>query len=147
MNSDRPDPMSSDWCDVAEAPPLDRMRPLTKREVAEIETLCNQAIPGPFVSGDLTDGDGLLLATLADGRPLVSLGFDPGETVTPEMTEATLRLFCRARYLLLRLLGERTAWSRQREQLLEQIEQLQARLDGKGAPETYEPVSLPRQPR
>ena len=109
-------------------PPPVRQRPLSKEEVAQIKRLCHQSIPGPFVVGDAADGEDRLVATLADGRPLVSRSLTMGERLEPEAVEATLQLFCRARHLLLHLLAERESLQRRCDSLEQQCDQLADRV-------------------
>jgi len=112
--------------EVCSRRPAKRTRPFTDEEIAEIVQLCDQAIEGPFMIGDLVDGEGKLLATLADGRPLVVRGLGPGDKLEPHAVEATLKLLCRSRQLLLHLIDERSDLRQERDEL-------QAKLDAVGA--------------
>lgn len=107
---------------------LDRLAPLGEQEIACIEALCEAAGPGPLVVDDVALGEGVIVATLPDGRHIVSLA-PAGSTDDPNWSQANMRLICQSRYFLLRLLNDRRRWQGEREQLLERIESLESDLE------------------
>ena len=135
----------SHWCDDIEpfegdgphdSVLIESPRPVRDDEVQQLEALCEDAAPGPFVVGDAADGEGLVIATLLDGRQVISRKFGFGHRLPHHAIEATVRLFCQARHLLLRLLEDRKElkaqqgrWRQERQQLLAQIAELQRKLE------------------
>ncbi|HBO43513.1 MAG TPA: hypothetical protein DD670_06200 [Planctomycetaceae bacterium] len=119
---------------------FDRLAPLGERELAAIQELCEAVGPGSLVVDDEASGEGIIVATLPDGRHIV----DPapaGSSDDPEWQHANTRLICRARCFLLRLLNDRRRWREEREMLLARINELEALLN--------EPINtpLPNRPR
>ena len=113
--------------------------PLTDEEVASIEALCEMATRGPLVIDDQASGEGVVVATLPDGRHIVSLApDDPSDD--PKSIEANAQLIRQARCLLLRLLRDRDRWHMERDELLERMHSL----DGAMAPEGPYPKGLKR---
>ena len=111
-------------------------RPVEDDEAAILEAICLAATPGPLVTDDLSSGDGALVATLPDGRHIVSLR--PPASCPEDarsMAAANAQLICEARSLLLRLLRDRQRWARREGCLLDKIRELEALLD-----EQYEAV-------
>lgn len=104
--------------------------PVEDEEAEFIETICQAATPGPLVPDDASDGEGALVATLPDGRNVVSL------TAAPTCLEdarsraaADAQLICEARGLILRLLRDRQRWKREESRLREKIHALEDRLE------------------
>ena len=106
-----------------------RSRPVEDEEAEIIEAICQAATPGPLVTDDVSDGGGVLVATLPDGRNIVSLVPIPGG---PEgarsMAAGNAQLICEARGLLLRLLRDRHRSKRRQKRLLKRIQALEERL-------------------
>ena len=95
---------------------------------------------------DATVGDGTLVASLPDGRHIISLA-EEAFLDDRVVGEANARLICQARYLLMRLLRDRERWQRERERLLEQIRAAQAAglHDGsEGHPDRHRVPARPR---
>ena len=111
-------------------PHLVRCRPVEDDEAEIIEAICLAATPGPLVTDDLSDGQGALVATLPDGRHIVSVR---PPVSCPEdarsMAAANAQLICEARSLLLRLLRDRQRWERREGCLSEKIRELEALLE------------------
>ncbi len=106
---------------------LDRLAPLGEKELECIEKLCESVDPGPLVVDDVAAGEGAVVATLPDGRHIVSLAAT-GSVNDPDWVSANARLICQARYFLLRLLHDRRRWQEEREKLLARIQALEAGL-------------------
>lgn len=111
-------------------PQFARRRPIDNDEAEIIEAICLAATPGPLVTDDLSDGGGALVATLPDGRNVVSLRPPPGSPDDARsMAAANKQLICEGRCLLLRLLQDRRRWTRREEALLERIQLLEEQLE------------------
>jgi hypothetical protein len=111
-------------------PHLVRCRPVEDDEAEIIEAICLAAMPGPLVTDDLSSGGGALVATLPDGRSIVSVRPPSGSPDDARsMASANAQLICEARCLLLRLLRDRQRWKRREEGLAERIGELEALLD------------------
>jgi len=109
---------------VVECPPVE------DDEAEIVEAICQAATPGPLVTDDRSDGGGALVATLPDGRHIVSLRPPAGcPDDARSMGAANAQLICEARSLLLRLLRDRQRWGRREACLLEKIRELEALLD------------------
>ena len=122
---------------------LERSPPLSDDEAEAVRQLCESTTPGPLLTDEETDELGAVVATLPDGRSILSLGVEAAadEVEDAATIEANARLFCRARYYLLRLLRDRERCNQQREQLEEEVAQLRALLPHEALPE---PPSQPR---
>jgi len=115
--------------DVFDPLRVERSALMSDEEAADIETLCQAATPGPLLTDDETEGDGMLVASLPDGRHIVSLtAQSPSDHRSA--AEANSRLICQGRYLLLRLLRDRARWQTERRRLCERIRALEAALRG-----------------
>jgi hypothetical protein len=109
---------------------LVRSRPVEDEEADLIEAICRAATPGPWVVDDATEGCGTLVATLADGRNVVSVR--PPESCLDGAWSAAVanaQLICEARCVVLRLVRDRRRWKRREKRLREKIEQLQEQLE------------------
>jgi len=107
---------------------VERSASISDREAADIEALCQAATAGPLLTDDETEGDGVVVASLPDGRHIVSLtAQSPAEHRSA--VEANARLICKARYLLLRLLRDRARWRAERRRLCERMRALEATLE------------------
>jgi len=107
---------------------VERSAPVDDDEAAAIEALCHTATPGPLVLDDKTDGDGAPVFTLPDGCVVVSRTATVESLADPAVAGANAELICKARYFLLRLLRDRQRWQVERQELLERIAQLEAKL-------------------
>jgi len=126
---------------------LNRLCPLGDEEAAHIELLCEAIGPGRLVVDDMAGGDGVVVATLPDGRHIVSIT-PTGSPDDRTWVQAHARLFCHARAYLLRLLHERRRWHREREVLLSRIESLEASQDNlEAGPGAHSGSPLPTRPR
>jgi len=109
---------------------LIRSRPMEDDEAELIEAICQAATPGPLATDDVSDGGGALVATLPDGRSIVSVGAVPS---CPEDARsrgaADAQLICEARSVVLRLLRDRERWRRRERLLLEKIRSLESQLE------------------
>ena len=108
---------------------LVRSRPMEDGEADLIEAICQAATPGPLATDDVSDGGGALVATLPDGRSIVSVGamqscLDDARS----RAAADAQVICEARSVLLRLLRDRERWQRQEKLLLEKIHSLEDQL-------------------
>lgn len=107
-----------------------RSRPMEDGEAELIEAICQAATPGPLATDDVSDGGGALVATLPDGRNIVSVG-----VVQSCLEDARSRgvadaqLICEARSVLLRLLHDRERWQRRERSLLKKIRSLEDQLE------------------
>lgn len=118
-----------DDCDIYDPLRVERSPKVEDEEAAVFEAICHSASPGPFVIDDRADGEGTVVATLPDGRKIVSLGSTPPSDEDGDIrAEANSRLFCEARCMILRLLRDREhSYERQRD-LLDRIAVLERRL-------------------
>jgi hypothetical protein len=119
---------------------FDPLIPLSEEDIAAIETLCEAAGPWPLVADDVALGEGVIVATLPDGRHVVSLA-PAGTTDDPDWEPANTRLICQGRYFLRRLLNDRRRRQDECEQLRARVEALEAELDESGE------IQLQRRPR
>jgi hypothetical protein len=109
---------------------LFRGRPVEDEQADLIEAICLAATPGPWVVDNHSEGGGALVATLADGRHIVST--KPAESCFRNSrfaAAANAQLICEARCLLLRLLHDRQQWKRREKCLLEKINELEEQLE------------------
>lgn len=120
--------------DVTDPLRIERSHLMADEEAAAAEALCLAATPGPLMVDDATEGEGILVATLPDGRSIVSLACEARQVDADRMADANLQLFCRARYLLLRML-------RDRGHLLDRIRDLEESLE---AGQSEKAPALPR---
>ncbi len=119
-----------------------RRRPVDDDEAEIIEAICLATTPGPLVTDDVSDGGGALVATLPDGRNVVSVrppASSPADAGT--MAAANLQVICEARCWLLRLLEDRQRWRCREEEMLEKIRALEEQLE-----RDYEEVEQPAWP-
>lgn len=117
-------------------PHVVRCLPVEEGEAEIIEAICLAATPGPLVTDDLSNGGGALVATLPDGRHIVTIRPLAGRPEDARsMAAANAQLICEARSWLLRLLRDRQRWERRETCLLEKIRELEALLE-----EQYESV-------
>lgn len=110
---------------------VERSEPVGDEEAAEIEVICQAATPGPMVLDDQAHGEGSVVASLPDGRTIVSLTTHAAHTdaEVAAAIEANARLICKARYFLLRLLRDRERWQEERTALLDRLSALEAELE------------------
>jgi hypothetical protein len=109
---------------------VERSKPVTEEEAKRFEEICQAATPGPLVVDDKSDGGGTVVATLPDGRFVVSHSVDPVTCSDPEAAaQANGDLICRARCIVLRLLRDRWQWKRREQGLLKRIDFLEAELE------------------
>jgi hypothetical protein len=127
---------------------LDRPVPVEDAEVDRMETLCRAATPGSLVMDDQSDGGGELIATLPDGRLIVS---ERGEVLGDEehraSVEANAQLICRARSIVLRMVHDRRCWRQREQQMLQRIEELERQLGRDRVTEDGSGQGFPRRPR
>ena len=119
--------------DISDPLRVERSGPIDDQEAAVIDALCHAATPGPLVTDDMAEGEGTLVASLPDGRSIISLSCEACEQDALQTAEANLQLICRARHLLLRLL-------RDRQRLQERLAELESLL----GPDGQQPPSQPR---
>ena len=104
--------------DVSDPLSIERGPPMDDGEAAVIEALCLAATPGPLMTDDAAEGQGVVVATLPDGRHIVSIASEVSVIDAQTTAEANIQLLCRARHLVLRLL-------RDRRRLLDRIRELE----------------------
>ncbi len=118
-----------DDCDLFDPVRVERSPRVEDAEAAVFEAICHSASPGPFVIDDQANGEGLVVASLPDGRLVVSIGAtQPSEEDGEIQSEANARLICEARCMILRLLRDREEWSERERDLLDRIAVLENRL-------------------
>ena len=118
-----------DDCDMFDPVRVERSPKVEDTEAAVFEAICHSASPGPFVIDDQADGEGTVVASLPDGRLIVSIGAaQPSEEDGEIQAEANARLFCEARCMILRLLRDRERWYERERDLLDRIAVLEDRL-------------------
>ncbi len=146
MNRWHEDPDELNHSGVFDPLCVQRSAPMDDEEAALIETLCQATTPGPLVVDDEVEGEGAVVASLPDGRLIVSLTAPVEQTEEESVGRANAELICKARHLLLRLLRDRQQWKEQREFLLERIRTLEAALgreeSAAGRPDSF--FSRPR---
>jgi hypothetical protein len=109
---------------------LVRSRPMEDDEAELIEAICQAATPGPLATDDVSDGGGALVATLPDGRSIVSVSAVqscPEDARSRAVADA--QMICEARSVLLRLLHDRERWQRREKLLAEKIRSLEDQLE------------------
>ena len=108
--------------------PVDPNGSMRPEELADLEALCEAATCGPLLIDDHMTGEGVVMATLPDGRHIISLTSDkPSDD--PATIRANARLICQARGLLLRLLRDRDRWQVERDKLLAKLDSLESALE------------------
>lgn len=118
-----------DDCDMYDPVRVERSPKVEDTEAAVFEAICHSASPGPFVIDDQADGAGTVVASLPDGRLIVSIGAtQPSEEDTEVQAEANARLFCESRCMILRLLRDRERWDERERDLLNRIAVLQSQV-------------------
>lgn len=118
-----------DDCDMFDPVRVERSPKVEDTEAAVFEAICHSASPGPFVIDDQADGEGTVVASLPDGRMIVSIGATPPSEEDSEIqAEANARLFCESRCMILRLLRDRERWYERERDLLNRIAILESRL-------------------
>lgn len=104
--------------DVSDPLRVERSSRLNDEEAAAVEALCLAATPGPLMVDEAAEGQGVLVASLPDGRHVISVTSEGCASDARCTAEANMQLICRARYLLLRML-------RDRRHLLDRIRELE----------------------
>ena len=105
---------------------VQRSTPMDDQEAELLESLCHAATPGPLVVDDEAEGEGAVVASLPDGRLIVSLTASVQHTEDHAAIEANAQLICKARILVLRLLRDRQQWKEQRTFLQERVRTLES---------------------
>ena len=118
-----------DDCDIFDPVRVERSPKVEDTEAAVFEAICHSASPGPFVIDDQADGAGTVVASLPDGRLIVSIGAtQPSQEDGDIQAEANARLICESRCMILRLLRDRERWYERERDLLDRVALLEARL-------------------
>jgi hypothetical protein len=118
-----------DDCDIFDPVRVERSPKVEDAEAAVFEAICHSASPGPFVIDDQASGEGIVVASLPDGRLIVSIDAPkPSEEDGEIQAEANARLFCEARCMILRLLRDREQWYEHERDMLDRIAVLESRL-------------------
>ncbi len=116
----------SDDCDIFDPVRIERSPKVEDAEAAVFEAICQSASPGPLVIDDQVSDGGTVVATLPDGRLVVSIGATPPSEEDAEIqAEANIRLFCESRLMILRLLRDRERWYERERNLLDRIAALE----------------------
>lgn len=100
--------------------PVESGRILNQEQIQRIKEVLQRASASVVLDED-ADGDGAVVATMSDGRHLITLALPLGGRIDPATAEADALLFCHARAVISRLLQDR-------EYLLEENAQLRQRL-------------------
>jgi hypothetical protein len=109
---------------------VERSKPVTDEEARRFEDICQAATPGPLVVDDKSDGSGMVVAYLPDGRSVVNQNAESLASCNAEgAAAANAELFCRARCIVLRLLRDRRDCKRREQGLLKRIDFLEAELE------------------
>lgn len=109
---------------------LGRHGPVADDEADRFEAVCRAATPGPLVVDDTSEAEGVVVASLPDGRYVLSKSEEVVTQADAAATaEANAELICRARPMILRLLRDRQHWRRREESLLARIRSLEAKLE------------------
>jgi hypothetical protein len=136
-----------DEFDVADPLEQERIVPVDDEEADRYEAICRSATPGPLVIDDQSDGAGALVATLPDGRFIVTQ-HSLGEHDSHAAVEANAQLICRARCMVLRLVHDRRCWHDREGQLVEKIRRLESELERAGVDQgAIAAEAVPTQPR
>ncbi len=115
--------------DIFDPVRVERSPRVEDTEAAVFEAICRSASPGPFMIDDQASGEGIVVATLPDGRLIVSVGAaQPVEEDGEVQAEANARLFCEARCMILRLLRDRERWYERERDLVDRIAVLESSL-------------------
>jgi hypothetical protein len=117
-----------DEFDVADPMEHERIVPVDDEEAERFEAICRAATPGPLVIDDQSEGDGVLVATLPDGRLIVSQR-SLDERESHAAIDANAQLICRARCMVLRMVHDRLCWHEREQQLIEKIQRLESELE------------------
>ncbi|HIE38371.1 MAG TPA: hypothetical protein EYH34_14695 [Planctomycetes bacterium] len=138
-----------DEFDVADPLQDQRMVPVDDDEAERLEQLCLAGTPGPLVIDDRSDGDGVVVATLPDGRMIVSRHVAVRSQEESEAAiQADAELICRARCMVLRMVRDRRLWRKREQHLLERIDQLEKQLEqARTAVDQMVTASQPLRPR
>ncbi len=119
-----------DDCDIFDPVRIERSPRVEDAEAAVFEAICQSASPGPLVIDGQASGEGTVVATLPDGRLVVSIGAtQPSEEDAEIQAEANVRLFCESRPMILRLLRDRERWYERERNLLDRIAALENQLE------------------
>jgi len=128
MNRWHDNPDGLDHGDIFDPLCVERSAPMDDGEAELIKALCQSATPGPLVIDDEAEGEGAIVATLPDGRMIVSLTASVEHTDDFGAIEANAQLICKSRNMVLRLLRDRQQWKAQREFLQQRIHTLETAL-------------------
>jgi hypothetical protein len=112
---------------------VERSAPTDDNEAESIKALCRSATPGPLFTDDRAEETGAVVATLPDGRHIVSMTASAEQTKDRAVIEANARLICKAEGYLLRLLRDRERWKQQLEFLQQRIRTLESALESERA--------------
>ncbi len=99
---------------------------LSDEQASRIEAVCQLATPGPLAVDDDVAGEGAVVASLPDGRLIVSRTSDVEDAEDDDVRHANAELICKARHWLLRMLMDREQWTAERETLQHRISELEA---------------------
>ncbi len=118
-----------DDSDIFDPVRVERSPKVEDTEAAVFEAICHSASPGPFMIDDQAGGEGIVVASLPDGRLIVSIGAaQPDEEDGEIQAEANARLFCEARCMILRLLRDRERWYERERDLVDRVAVLESSL-------------------
>jgi hypothetical protein len=130
---------------------VERSRPVADEEARQWEIVCQTASPGPLMDDDKTDGSGMLVAMLPDGRQLVSTAPTGSALDAMCVAEANAELICHAKLWILRLLRDREHSRQREEMLLARIAKLEFQVQASAEPIVVSDLppadDLPHHPR
>ncbi len=110
-----------------ESGPLESGRILSQEQIQRIKEVLEQASASVVLDED-ADGDGAVVATLSDGRHLITLALPLGGRIDPATAEADALLFCHARTVISRLLQDREYLLEENTRLRQRIAELESLL-------------------
>ncbi len=107
--------------------PLESGRILSEEQIQRIKEVLEQASASVVLDED-ADGDGAVVATMSDGRHLITLALPLGGRIDPATAEADALLFCHARTVIYRLLQDREYLLEENDRLRQRIAELESLL-------------------
>ncbi len=126
-----------------EAGVLESGKILSEEQIQRIKEVVEQA-SAQVVLDDEADGDGAVVATMSNGRHLITLALPLGDRIDPATAEADALLFCHARQVITRLLQDRECLLEENARLRQRIAELEGLLRDQLRKEDSLSASRPR---